>query len=203
MPRPYRRPSSMGRDDIVVIERGDQDPVGRAGRRDDLEDPLDQPRRMVGERLDLDVHQPVLLPGEDQGLFQGGDAAPTRSGSARHRPDRADRGPEVAGRAGTAVVVDEPGAGVEGPDLLEVEVRDAEAVAAARVAREPRRRRRWSCSSDSSWMTTGTPSRVNWTSSSQAWAPASRPRRAASRVFSGAWDESPRWAMMSGCVRVA
>ena len=32
----------VGRNDIVMIERGDQDPIGRAGRRDDLEDPLDE-----------------------------------------------------------------------------------------------------------------------------------------------------------------
>ena len=56
-------------------------------------------------------------------------------------------------------------------------------------------------SSDSSWITTGASSRVKWTSSSQASAPASRPRRAASRVFSGAWNESPRWAMIRGLSR--
>src|SRR5262249_6580194 len=56
-------------------------------------------------------------------------------------------------------------------------------------------------SSDSSWKTTGTPSRVNWTSSSHASAPACQPRRAASSVFSGAWDDSPRWATITGWSR--
>ena len=47
-------------------------------------------------------------------------------------------GAEAVGPSVAAVVVDEPGAGVEGPDFVEVEVGDAKAIAAARVAREPR-----------------------------------------------------------------
>src|SRR5262249_62434749 len=51
------------------------------------------------------------------------------------RTELIDR-PEVAGRSGPAAVDDEPRSGIEGPDLLEVEIRDAEAVATARVAGE-------------------------------------------------------------------
>src|SRR5262249_29976949 len=51
------------------------------------------------------------------------------------RTELIDR-PEVAGRSGPAAVGDEPRSGLEGPDLFEVEIRDAEAVATARVAGE-------------------------------------------------------------------
>ncbi len=126
----------IGPDDIIMIKRGDQHPIGCAGRRDDFEDPGDDACRALGERLDLDVRQPVLIPGEEQRLFQRRD--PHRPGAEPldvggiEPVERA----EVAGRAGTAVAGDEPGTGVEGPNLIEVEVRHAEPVAIARVARE-------------------------------------------------------------------
>src|SRR6266581_9573819 len=49
-----------------------------------------------------------------------------------------------------------------------------------------------------SWITTGTPSAVRWTSSSMALAPRRTASAKAASVFSGARAEAPRWAMRSG-----
>ena len=82
----------IGRNDIIMIKRGDQHPIGCPGGRDDLEDPGDDACRAVGERLDLDVHQPVLIPGEEQCLFQ-------RRDPHRPRAEALDVGRDRSGRA--------------------------------------------------------------------------------------------------------
>ena len=41
----------IGRDDIIMIKRGDQHPIGCPGRRDDLEDPGDDAWRCSGNDL--------------------------------------------------------------------------------------------------------------------------------------------------------
>ena len=61
---------------VRVIEAGDQDARCRAGLLDDVEHPFDQSWRAVRERLDLDVHQPIVLFRQEECLSKRGDGHP-------------------------------------------------------------------------------------------------------------------------------
>ena len=122
---------------VGVIKRGNQDPRRRFGLLDDFEHAFNETRGSLGERLDLHVHQPIVLLRQGECLGQCGDDHP--AGTVMFDPRRVEpvERAERMGGAWTAVLGNEPGAGVEGMDLVEVEVRDAKTVLAAGVAREP------------------------------------------------------------------
>ncbi len=98
--------------------------------------------------------------GQAECLGERGDASPGRNGSVPPTPAQAGRACRTHARSVAAIGGDEPGAGVEGPNLAEIEVGNAKPASARgsslnRVATSVVR------SSDSSCKTIGTPSRVN------------------------------------------
>ena len=150
--------------------------VGHSRLLDHIQDRLHQARRALGKRFDLDVDEPVEVRGQTQGLGQCRSAGPGPRDRVCLLP--------VAIEAPR-----EPGPRVKRVDLGPVEIQDTKA---AGSAASPAYRAATSVvrTSVSSCTTTATPSRVSWTSSSQASALACQPSLAASSVFSGSKSRS-------------